>query len=107
MIIALFSLSIGLLAFLLFFGMIKKKVMPKQAITQRIKSLNRTTDQLQHKRELPKLAGGHKGRDLRDIPFVDRVIFPIKSAIENRLENLTPKKLLSYVQRRLVLAGKS
>ena len=108
MLLILFIFTISLLVFLIFFGLIRKYIKPNTALQERLRSIN----------DLDTVTGSTiiqasamqrskaKARTLKDVAFADRVIKPALKAMENYALRLTPGYISSFLEHRLVAAGK-
>ena len=99
MLIVLFSLSIVLLTFLICWYFIQQHIRTSSQIKKRIRNLHdvqevKTTAAIEHK-------------DIKDIPFVERVLKPAVRQLEHYVTRFTPKEIANIIQLRLVMAGKA
>lgn len=98
MLLAVFSLSVALLAFAIMYAIIKAKVIPQKELTERLKSLDE----------------GYEGKKIRrtddnkdEIPgFRERVITPLGHYLGNLITRLAPVAWSAALERKLVTAGK-
>ena len=98
MLLAVFSLSVALLAFAIMYAIIKAKVIPQKELTERLKSLDE----------------GYEGKKIRrtddnkdEIPgFRERVITPLGHYLGNLITRLAPAAWSAALERKLVTAGK-
>ena len=99
--IFLLAISLSCLCFLLLLGLIRMQVRSKSQLHQRIRNLNG--------QQLQKIEAGMSGKpkNLRDIPFVDRVLKPGVQSLERSIGRLAPKQVSQEVARRLTMAGKN
>lgn len=98
MILALFSLSIAFLTFVILLGFIQKKIRPEAELAQRIKSIN----EINHTR-----AAKTQPKKLGDMPFFERVTMPLIHAFERYIKSFTPQELTAVLNHKIALAGKS
>lgn len=97
MMIALFSLALAGLVFLILYGLIQAKVKPQQNLSQRIKAL----DDLEAGREI------RKKQSLKEKPsFRQRVVMPFQSTLGQWITNMAPAAWMRALEYRLVLAGR-
>ena len=107
----LFAASIGLVVFLILYGMLQKQIRPQTEVQKRMTQL-RVNPLIERQQEQRILAGGKKKRKPHAIlskeqkDFVERVIHPFVESLGDSLMRLTPKELLQKIQRNLILAGK-
>ena len=98
MLVAVFSLSVALLAFAIMYAIIKAKVIPQKELTERLKSLDE----------------GYEGKKIRrtddkkdEVPgFRERVITPLGHYLGNLITRLAPAAWSAALERKLVTAGK-
>ncbi len=102
MLILCFAISISLVAFLLLYGLIEKKIRPQSQIHQRIMSIQDDT----HDRSSDYRQAG-KERKLSDIPFVERVVQPLMKSLEQSLARMTPREMQAVIATRIAMAGKA
>ncbi|MCR5758500.1 MAG: type II secretion system F family protein [Selenomonas sp.] len=98
MLIVVFSLWIALVSFGLCMWVIRKVILPKSALQQRLLALQDIQNQ-EEKAQNGLLT-------LKDIPFVERVIKPLENYIATQINQLTPQRVRKYLEHRLVVAGK-
>lgn len=100
MVVALFSLAVSVLVFILLFGIIKSRIVPQKALNERLRALDDDYSAATFSR-------GKKDVN-SDVPsFRDRVIKPLKNGLGDLMTNLAPASWLSALENKLVLAGKS
>lgn len=101
--VIIFSLSVMVLVFLLFYGMLQRKVRPQTQLHQRIDSI-RNIDQIpttQARKETP------DGKQEQMEPLFKRLLKLAAEALGKKLGQLTPRAMRAWLARRLILAGKS
>lgn len=98
MVLALFSLSIAVLVFVLLLGIIQKKIRPEANLAQRIKSIK----EINHSRAVKT-----QPKKLGDLPFFERVTLPLIRAFERYIKSFTPQELTAVLNHKIILAGKS
>ena len=103
MLIFLFSMVLALTVFMIFFAVIRKVILPQTSVRQRIFALD------QDGAPVASTATPAKNgqRKLREIPFMERVVKPVGEHMAESVSNLAPKQVLSLIDKRLVMAGKS
>lgn len=99
MLIGLFSVVLSLTVFMLFYGFIRKFILPQSSVRQRIFALD-TADR-QHVN--PKQTGRRK---LQEIPFMERVVKPAGEWLTEYISRFAPKQMLALIEKRLVMAGR-
>ena len=97
MLVAVFSISVALLAFAIMYAVIKAKVVPQQELNERIKSLDdgyarQKVQRNSRQEEVPK--------------FRERIIIPFGNSLGRMITNLAPVAWAAALERKLVTAGK-
>lgn len=98
--ILLFSLSVMVLVFLLFYGMIQREMRAKTKIHQRMDSIRDINQESVPLNIQEKQKAQQKG-------FVERALKPAAEYLENTLNKFTPKAVRNLFIHRLMLAGKA
>ena len=99
MILILFSVCCSIVVFLFFYGFIRKEIQPEVQVHKRVLAFQEN-NYAQGTKE-------NRVRQLKEIPFVERVIQPFSRYIEEFVNKLTPKQLRNLILRRINIAGKS
>ena len=99
MIIALFSLAVAGLCFLVCYGVIRTKVKPQQDLSQRIKAL----DAMETGKGTRKQQQPHQEKP----SFRQRVLMPFRNSLGQWITNMAPAAWLHALEYKLVLAGKA
>ncbi len=99
MMIALFSLAVAGLCFLILYGIIQTKVKPQQDLSQRIRALDNME------------AGSKKAKQPKpqqEKPsFNQRVMLPLRNTVGQWLTNMAPAAWSKALEHKLLLAGKA
>lgn len=100
----LFAMSISVLAFAIFYGLIKNYIVPKTTIRQRLHSIN-TMNTVDASRIMSTM--GPEGREslLKKTSLYRRILQPWLAQMEKNFYHLTPTSLANIIEHRLVLAG--
>ncbi|WP_297965615.1 type II secretion system F family protein [uncultured Anaerovibrio sp.] len=103
--ILLFSMSVGILFFLVLFVVIKHYVVPKSTYQKRISSIHQlnTVDASRAMNSLATARGTAQNMD--DQSFHNRVIKPLIEYLERHFLELTPAALAETIQHKIIVAG--
>ncbi len=99
MMIALFSLAVAGLCFLILYGLIQTKVKPQQDLSKRIKALDAL--------ETGKGARKQTKPQQEKPSFRQRVMLPLRNSLGQWLTNMAPAAWSRALEHKLVLAGKA
>ena len=103
----LFVLSVVVFFFMLFYMLIREKVVPKSNVHERMQKFQNLHMELQ-KDIRPHLTVQKERKPLRkleDIPFIERVVIPAREKIEEMALRFAPTTIQNYIQHKMVVAG--
>ncbi len=102
---ALCAIAVGLSAFIVLYLMLTRRSASQQQIARRLQELRQPGLQARGPRPSGSRTPGM--REKKDIPFRERVLFPLRDALERTANQLTPVELRAWLKRQIVLAGKT
>lgn len=106
----LFSISISVFVFLLIGAYIRKLILPSLEVQQRMRGISQNTSQAeQQKSNIPQSRMDWRrraaGRNLSDIPFSQRVLYPFTQSVEKFVRLLAPAEISAMIEHKLIVAG--
>ena len=102
---ALCAIAVGLSAFIVLYLMLTRRSASQQQIARRLQELRQPGLQARGPRPSGSRTPGM--REKKDIPFRERVLLPLRDALERTANQLTPVELRAWLKRQIVLAGKT
>lgn len=102
----LFALSGVCFLFLLIHSLVYRKVSSSDLLRARLDTI-RGMNRRPQAAELPSLEKKNLRRQLKDIPFVERVVRPTENYFSHLANQMTPKEWRDWLQHKIVLAGKA
>ncbi|MCI6158805.1 MAG: type II secretion system F family protein [Selenomonadaceae bacterium] len=101
----LFALSGACFVFLLLRYLIHQKIAPNDQLRARLNNIRTMHHRPNEVRIFP--SGQNTKRQLKDIPFVERVVLPLEDYFSQLANQMTPKEWREWLQHKIVLAGKT
>lgn len=106
----LFALSITVFVFLLIAAYIRKLILPGIEVKARMREISQNQGRENKPEEIPPQPRvdwrkRSAGRNLAEVPFSQRVFFPLVQWSEKFVRQLTPAEVLRLLEQKLVLAG--
>lgn len=103
----LFALSGACFAFLLLRALIHKKVAPDDQFRARLATIRTMRPASPTRISQQEPLKQKTGRQLKEIPFLERVVRPLQSYLSYLANRLTPQEWRSWLRQKIVLAGKT
>ncbi len=94
--IFLFALGAGLISFLFMYFLFATKIAPQAHQKQREKIMRYTSTG----------TSNEKDKKLEDIPFSERVIYPLFNLLSHRINRFAPSSIFAVFRKRIIYAGK-